>query len=260
MNIHPQPLVDLYPPRRYSAEAWDYFARLAAAGSGPGPNAAAIDTLFRGLVAAGLWPKLGAACLLAGPDSLAGALVPIRSDMPAPTAFNFVAGDYSRTLGLKGGEPKYLSVISGAALSRNDSHVSTWVSEPHVGAAVGNYIGNADTITTPGAVLLGRSGVNPANIAAQLHASGINSFPSGPSTGFSGVVRADSAAQTVRGGGSETTFANASAAPLARDLWAFRLQGSTFYSTGRQAWLSAGAALDLAALDAALSAYVAALR
>lgn len=46
------------------------------------------------------WEAIKACCLMAGPRTLAGALVPLRG--PAPTNFNFVAGDYNATLGLTG--------------------------------------------------------------------------------------------------------------------------------------------------------------
>jgi hypothetical protein len=51
-----------------------------------------------------------AGCLMAGARTLSGALTPIAADMPAPTNYNFVSGDYDRKTGLVGdGLSKYLN-------------------------------------------------------------------------------------------------------------------------------------------------------
>jgi len=242
--------------------ARDYIARLDAAGSGPGPNTAPISHLVAGLRARGLWDKLAAACLLAGPDSLSGALVPLRADMPTPTAFNFVAGDYSRATGLKGnGASKYLTTgLSGTALAQNSAHLATWVHEAHVGAVVGCYIGNARTSVAGGAILLSRSGVNPGSLATQLHGGVDSSVSGGASVGFVAISRSGGTSYTARRGGSEQIVADASVAPLNRSIHVFRLDQELGYATARLSFYSIGEALDLAQLDALLTTYVGSLQ
>lgn len=258
VKIHPQALLDMYPPRRYAAESVDYFARLAAAGSGPGPNAAAIDTLFRGLVAAGLWPQLGAACLLAGPASLAGALVPIRADMPAPTAFNFVSGDYSRVEGLKGdGAAKSISTgRAGNADAQNDRHLAVWVAQDGGQNVAAAWLGlNAAS----GVSQLGHNGVGEYFGRLANSPSAYAAAPGAKALGFAGVARANGADLALRASGATITQAVASQAPSSATVLVYSRSIGAL-SADRLAWYSVGAALDLAALDAALSAYVAALR
>jgi hypothetical protein len=55
----------------------------------------AINNLVSGLKADGLWDAIGSSCLLCGPRTLAGALVPLKGD--APTAYGFVEGDFDRS-------------------------------------------------------------------------------------------------------------------------------------------------------------------
>lgn len=258
MKLHCQPLVDLYPPRRYSAEARDYFSRLEAAGSSAGPNRAAIDDLFIGLVAAGLWAKLGAACLLAGPTSLAGALVPIRADMPSPTAFNFVAGDYSQTAGLKGdGAAKYLSTNrAGNASPQNDRHLAAWVSQNGGQAVATAWLGLS---AASGVSQLGHSGGTEYFARLANAVSAYAAQASAKVTGFVGASRSTSPHIALRAAGVASSQAVASQTPSSATLLVFSRDTGALCAD-RLAWYSAGAALDLAALDALLSAYVAALR
>jgi len=244
-------------------EARDYFDRLDTAGSGPGPNAAPISHLVAGLRARGLWDKLKAACLLAGPDSLSGALVPLRADMPTPTNFNFVAGDYSRATGLKGdGVSKYLLLgISGIALAQNSAHVSAYVTEAHPAGAAGCYIGNSQLVPQPGAIGIVRSGVTPTNMVTQIHGDLVVRAGAGTATGLLGLARAAADGYAIRLGPYVATVTDASSPPLARDITCYRLYAEeSGYCAGRQAWVSAGTALNLAQLDALLTTYVGSLQ
>ena len=75
------------------------------------------------------WEALKSAVPMIGAHSLAGALVPLRGD--APTNFNFVAGDYDRTMGLKGnGVDKYLNANrNNNADPKNNKHLAVYISE-----------------------------------------------------------------------------------------------------------------------------------
>ena len=67
----------------------------------------AINNFIIGLKTDGIWESIKASVIMAGARTLNGALVPLKG--PAPTNFNFVAGDYNRKTGLKGnGSTKYM--------------------------------------------------------------------------------------------------------------------------------------------------------
>jgi len=84
----------------------------------------AVNNLVSGLKADGLWESMASTCLLCGPRTLAGALVPLRGDAPTPNGF--VSGDYSRTDGLgdSGGTSYLDSNRSGVEDARNDHHIA----------------------------------------------------------------------------------------------------------------------------------------
>lgn len=259
-RIHPEPIPAPYPAR-LDAAALDYFRRVSLAGSSVTVNRGAVDRLIRDLKAAGLWDKLGTALLLAGPDTLAGALVPLRAGMPTPTNYNFVAADHARATGLRGNlSAKYVTTgLPGSSLPNDDAHHAVWVVDAHSGAAVGCYIGNARTSAALGATLLSRSGATPTSLAISLHGGVTSSVGGGAATGLIGCSRSAPAGYVVRHTGGDIAVGSTSAAPLARPITLFRLDEAAGYSNARLAWASAGLALDLAALDAALSAYMARL-
>ncbi|HWL53874.1 MAG TPA: hypothetical protein VNQ90_15650 [Chthoniobacteraceae bacterium] len=88
------------------------------------------------------WDAMKATCLLAGPQTLAGALIPLRG--PAPTNINFVSGDYHPVNGLKGnGSSKTLLTNYTNDGTAIDQHVSVFCSTVFADSGNNtNYIGN----------------------------------------------------------------------------------------------------------------------
>lgn len=85
----------------FDPDAASYFLRIAAAGSSISPsNAVAVDAFIKGCKADGIWSAIKASCILAGADTIAGALVPLVGT--APTATSFSDSDYNRITGLRG--------------------------------------------------------------------------------------------------------------------------------------------------------------
>lgn len=104
----------------------------------------AINAFVVGCKADGIWDAIKACCIMAGARTLAGALVPLKG--PAPTSFNFTAGNYNRKTGLVGNasnmylnsnrnnnadpqDNKHLSVYkTGATISTFGTYIAAQVS------------------------------------------------------------------------------------------------------------------------------------
>ena len=90
----------------------------------------AVTEFVRAVKAAGVWTKINRMNLFCG-DQLAAALVPLKrgGGNVTDTNVNFVAGDYSETIGLTGnGSTKYLrtGLVPSATLTLNDTHMAIY--------------------------------------------------------------------------------------------------------------------------------------
>ena len=194
-----------------------------------------------------------ASCIMAGARTLAGALVPLKG--PAPTNFNFVAGDYSRITGLKGnGTNKYLlsnrnnnqdpSFNRHLALRRTEGSTRNGVllgsnTSSHLYTGFGVFI-----------TRLNSTGDTSPRISLTTHPGDI----------FYGVSRDSSATVVERVGNSMRTVSLAASlnaagfnigvlgSPTGGDLMDARL---SYYSIGE--------AVDLTALDARLTTLMSAI-
>ena len=200
-----------------------------------------------------------ASCAMQGARTLPGALVPLASDMPAPTNVNFVAGDYNRRTGL--GDPanvsKHLnSNRSNNADPQNNNHNAVF----------------ATAVSTSNSALMSATGATGAdagtNLIAYIPASGISarnrsgaSFTAtGLGSGLKGVSRSTGTAFLIRNLGTTTTATVSSDGnSIANTVELYRRnigQGSILdlYSNARLNFYSIGLALDLAILDARITA------
>lgn len=237
----------------FDADAAAYFAAIASAGSSiSAANKTAVNDFVVGCKADGIWTAIKACCLLAGPDDLTGALVPLVGT--APTNFNFVSGDYSRTTGLQGdGSTKYLGANRNNATDpQNSYHVAIWASAVGTtgyGAGAGTTQANAMNLGVASAVYRCR-GVSTA-------------YQPGSATGAGmvGMARASSANYTTRRNGTDVVTTDASASPLSNETRIFSrgAAGATAFSDARISFYSIGEALDLSLLDTRLTTYMAAL-
>jgi|DEB0MinimDraft_10_1074344.scaffolds.fasta_scaffold12033_2 hypothetical protein len=225
----------------------------------------AINNLVSGLKAEGLWDAIGSSCLLCGPRTITGALVPLRG--PAPTAQGgWSSGDYDRSSGLTGdGNALYLdsnvannSDFGGTVADpQNDNHNAVYATA--IAAANGVFIasGNAD-VSAPGTNLL--AGGASANVFGRNRSAANTNTGSLPAAGFIAANRSVSGEYVVRNGESETTASVASQTPTGDNILLFRRgSGSFAYSAHTIAFYSIGSSLDLAALDSHISSYVTAI-
>jgi hypothetical protein len=236
----------------YDADAATYFAAIASAGSTiSGGNKAAVNAFVVGCKADGIWTAIKASCLLAGPDDLTGALVPLVGPAPTNVGGNFVDGDYNRTTGLNGSGTQYLtSNRLGDADLQDNSSMWVYITSPPVSSTL--YAGTSSLSK----VLLRsdtqyRAYLN-GGIVARLGTPLV-------STGFFGVSRSSSANVIMRSEGSNATLSSTSAAPVAQNISIFTRGTSSPRLDGRMSAYGIGESLDLALLDARLTTYMASL-
>lgn len=250
----------------WSAFTWDtdaltYFAAITTAGSSiSANNKLAVDTFIKGCKADGIWTAIKASCLLAGPDSLAGALVPLVGT--APTNNGFVAGDYSRTTGLVGnGSSKYINANRNHnADPQNSYHQAVYVTTSQLLDTFGKfYIGSyvagsgMSNIFTDSASP-GKTGCRNRQGAIQRPVSTSNN------TGLIATNRSTSANYTLRTAGTNYVINDVSQAPVSADTHVFQAANLSGYtSNGRLSFYSIGVSIDLSKLDARLTTYMASL-
>jgi hypothetical protein len=215
----------------------------------------AIDKFVRGCKADGIWTAIKSSCILAGARTLSGALVPLVGT--APTNFNFVAGDYNRKTGLKGdGSTKYLnSNRNNNADPQNNNHNAIYVHT--AGTATRPYMGASAATNNVGDNNLGCNISTNTIFARNRHSISTN-ISGANTTGFMGTSRASSASYTVRVANANTTTSIASQTPFNNNISIFASGGSV-NSNARLAFYSIGESLDLALLDARVTALTTAI-
>jgi hypothetical protein len=249
--------------RRFDLGAADYFARIVAAGSSISePNKAAVNAFVTGCKADGIWSAIKASCLLAGPDTLAGALVPLVG--PAPTNFNFVAGDYNRVTGLKGnGSNKRLnSNRANNADPQNNRHIFTRVTDIGTSTAFKQVVGTATNGSGDVCDVLGLFLPNNQVSTRCRTTPGSSITLTSLETGSFAINRISSNVYTmIFGGVSYNIFLN-SETPTSDNVSIFdrsKSLPSNQAFDGRLSFYSIGESLDLAKLDARITTYMASI-
>jgi hypothetical protein len=213
----------------------------------------AINAFVVGLKADGLWVDIGEACIFMGARTLTGALVPLRGS--APTAFNYVVGDYNRTNGLKGnGTTKYLtSNRTNTADGQNDTHLAVFTNSIATTSGVSRYY--MDTIFgVVGRSYLARSTSAQGNFTRLNSATVEYRGPEPPSVGFFGVSRDNSANYTVRTASTNYTITDASQTRGATKVYQInRNDNGTAYSDAPLAYYSIGSALSLSTYESRIN-------
>lgn len=232
------------------ARAYIKSVEMADGQSLPVPAKRAIYLFIAGCKADGIWSQIKSACILCGASTLSGALTPLVGT--APTNFNFVSADYDRRIGLMGnGSTKYLdSNRNNNADPQDNNHNAVFLSvSPTIGLSLMGA-GAAD----PGANnILSGATRNRNSVALSLPST---------TTGFIGASRSASASYTQRAGSATATQVQGSQMPFAGNLFLFARNTGTpnLYSNPRLAFYSIGEALDLALLDARVTALINAIQ
>ena len=203
-------------------------------------------------------PLGGACCLMAGARTLAGALVPMVG--AAPTEVNFVTGDYDRTTGLKGdGIGKYLdSNRNNNADPQDSNHQSVFVSTAQSASAVTAYIG-AGSGSDNGATHIGVIKNTDQLFIRSRNTGAVNLPGTSTATGLIGLSRGNSSGFTCRVSGGITVSSIVSQVPFNGNVLVFNRITSSPFTDARLSYYSIGPAVDLAAMDTAITTCMSAL-
>jgi hypothetical protein len=247
----------------YDADALAYMELVKAADAAAGQTGGleqgvidAINDFVVGCKTDGIWSAIKASCILAGARTLAGALVPLAGT--APTNVNFVSGDYNRKTGLVGnGTSKYLnSNRNNNADPQNSKHVAAYATAAPTASTFPAYIGMEATLTGASLVGIG-TGTMQAYYLANTNTAAV-SVTGLSGTGFVGATRASSSVISGRFSGVNYSASNTSQNPSSVNIFVFAesVGRSSNYSNARLAFYSIGESLDLAALDARVTALI----
>ena len=244
----------------YDADAQAYFTAVETADGQALETGVknAINSFVVGCKTDGIWSAIKAACIMAGARTLSGALVPLVG--PAPTSFNFVAGDYNRETGLLGnGSSKYLnSNRSANADPQNSHHLSVWVA---ANAGFGAWVASRSAANGVGDESLAaaaainwpfRSRFSVFNTPSQGTRSTVTA------TGLIGLSRSNASNFVSRVSGSNETVLATSTTPTVSTYGVFArrrpdLNAWDSFNASRLSWYSIGEAINLASLDSRLS-------
>jgi hypothetical protein len=211
-----------------------------------------INNFIVGCKSDGIWTAIKASCLLAGPKTLNGALVPLVGT--APTNFNFITADYDRKTGLLGdGSTKYLSSNrENNADPQNSKHLSVYCTSGQTRDATRYLIGSiagvgGSFIATTTNTLAAR--INYGTVPTNISTTALL-------TNLIGVTRPDSAGTNAILEGSIIPTSNISTAPFAGNTTIFTRADLSFYSNARIAFYSIGENIDLQKLDNRVRDYI----
>lgn len=253
------------PVDTLDADAVDYIRRVEIADGYPLEESVklAINDLFVGLkadpapIAASNWEAIqaGTALLMAGPRTLAGALVPLHAGMPTPTNVNFVSGDYNRVGGLTGKDNAILDyAFAPTGLPQNDVSLSA-VCDPSSDSNWGKILGSVAQTgsrmflfkASPGHEL--QATVNNGNTA--LHANIVS--------GFIFAQRLDGLSYT-QGVEDQTEIRHTASLPPSSENFTALCDiysGNLMYPYKAPVrWLQVGRAMDIYALKSRLATYM----
>jgi hypothetical protein len=216
----------------------------------------AINDFVIGCKQDGIWSAIKASCILSGARTTNGALVPLVGT--APTNFNFdLVGntDYNRKTGLLGnGGNKYLNSNRAAnADPQNSHHMATYRTlASDTGALLGNIKSPSwDILDTEGGVLRTFS---RSQTGTSTGITGTNNI-----TGFIGLSRSSSSTVLGRAKSQSSSLSTTSGTPVSELITVFARNQDGIpqaFNASRLAFYSIGESLDLALLDARVSALI----
>jgi hypothetical protein len=222
----------------------------------------AINDFVIGCKQDGIWSAIKASCILSGARTLAGALVPLVGTAPTNNGFIGIGTDYVRKTGLIGnGSTKYLnSNRANNADPQNNAHLGAYVMTAGTSgnATIKTYIGAGDSTSYMQISRLNNiAGIT--GIAGYCRNGNGNQIGLLNSTGFAGVARSVSANFNARADKASLVISGTSVAPGSTNVTVFaeNYQNSiSSHTDARLAFYSIGESLNLAALDARVSALI----
>lgn len=245
--------------------ALTYQANIIASGSSISPgNLQAASDLFAGCRAdpspipgVSNWDAIKEMCLFAGPDDHVGALIAIKGNNPTPSAS--FAGNHSRVNGLNSGGSRHVSSNrDNSDDPQNNQSVWTFMTtRGGLGSTAPRFAGT--TPTGNATELITGTDFTGTNPRFRSQSTTLVQLTVATGFGFIGVSRHLSGSVVCRAWGTQATLTSASAAPRAGKISMFANTGGASPIDARLLGYGIGEAVDMALLDARLTAYRAAL-
>jgi len=219
----------------------------------------AINDFVIGCKQDGIWSAIKASCILSGARTLAGALIPLAGTAPTNVG-PFISGDYNRKTGLVGnGTGKYLNSNRNCnADPQNSVHIAAHVSTAPTVNSYPQYISAGGSTGASGATHFNADRVSNAIYVRNRSDTGLL-LPGSNSlaTGLIGTSRNNSSTFQARISGATATYSATSQTPFNGNYGIYAGESTgTFTSNARLAFYSIGESLDLALLDARVSALI----
>jgi hypothetical protein len=205
-----------------------------------------------------------ASCLMMGPRTLAGALVPLVSSMPEPENVGpFVDGDYDRINGLQGdGSNKYLRVQRNLNDDAKDD-CSYGFYKTNTGDVAGGQIvfgGSRFNISGTSFICRATGGSEPFGAGCQSSTRLTSGAVSLTNPGYYSVSRRVSTQfRYMIAGVQQTDFTSASQSPSAAEQRFFAGTDAGSESNARLSFYHSGGSVDEAKLRDRLATYITAL-
>jgi hypothetical protein len=215
----------------------------------------AINDFVVGCKQDGIWTAIKASCILAGARTLAGALVPLVGTAPTSVGFVGIGTDYVRKTGLIGnGTTKYLTQSESSSRLQNSAHQSIYLSTNATSFPFNfaTHISQFPSTGTDGQTQISTNATDTFVRCRSNSGSTLNNV----SLGLTGISRSSSANYTRRVGGSNVTITEASTGIPAQIFYVYVNPALLQYSDARLAFYSIGESLNLALLDARVSALI----
>ena len=245
----------------YDTDAGDYIQAVEAA-DGQALEAGtrqAINNFVIGCKQDGIWNAIKASCILSGARTLNGALQPLVGTAPTNNGFVGLGTDYVRKTGLVGnGSTKSLSTNTNAV---DFPTLSLAVQVSTSASADGIYIGTINSTLNVSSQCL-RLGGQHMTFTRGTNSNTSPNRIAGAASSVTGLVGASLAGvtQTHRSGGSNLVASvTVQSDPNAIfGVFGRQSEANTFgsYSNARLAFYSIGESLDLALLDARVTALI----
>ena len=265
------------PGFAYDTDASNYIDAVEAADQADTPGIGAMETAVRyaindfviGCKNDNVWTALKNSCILSGAKTLEGSFIDLKSCTKVLTNNNFAdgtysgsnytTGDYNRKTGLVGdATTKYLnSNRNNNADPQNSQHLSAYVTEQPdpTGSVNRAYLGTNWGLS--GSSVIGRSGTTARPMYAEMrYGTEFVGGTASATTGFFGASIGSSSTFSVRYSGTAVSQLSTSATPRNENINVFRNGGGSVYTANRLAFYSIGESLNLALLDARVSALI----
>jgi CubicO group peptidase (beta-lactamase class C family) len=202
----------------------------------------AINDFVVGCKADGIWAAIKASCILAGARTLAGALVPLVG--AAPTKEGTEGGwSYDRKTGLAGNGTD--NRLDGNRNNNADPQDSNHNAVYQTAGGGGQRIGSGFLV----------DGANSIANTAHSNRRGFT-FNFTAQNGLIGHSRDSGASYIFRNAASNSTIFESSETPQNANIRLFQFTGAAGFGTHRLAFYSIGESLDLALLDARVTALI----